>query len=337
MRLGIFDHLDDSGRPLAQHYEERLKLGERYDAGPFHALHLAEHHATPLGTAPSPNVFLAALAQRTKRLRFGPMVYCMPLYHPIRLAEEICMLDQISNGRLEFGIGRGISPFELAYFGVDNDRSREMLQEGVEIVRRALAGGDVHFEGKHYRVDGMPFVLSPKQKPHPPFWYGVGYVEAAERAAQGGMNVISNQVPKVVREVLQAYRARWQALGRDEAALPFLGVSRHIVIAEDGAEALATARRAYRRWRASFVVLWDRHGGFPPGVNLPPDIDDMIAVDQAFVGTPGRVAEGLAQVAEATSANYLACRFSFGDLTFDETRRSLDLFLERVMPDVVRS
>jgi alkanesulfonate monooxygenase SsuD/methylene tetrahydromethanopterin reductase-like flavin-dependent oxidoreductase (luciferase family) len=332
MRLGIFDHLDDSGRPLAQHYEERLRLAERYDAGPFHALHLAEHHATPLGTAPSPNVFLAALAQRTKRLRFGPMVYCLPLYHPIRLAEEICMLDQISNGRLEFGIGRGISPYELAYFGVDTEESREMLQEGVEVIRRALAGGDLRFEGKHYRVDGMPFVLSPKQKPHPPFWYGVGYVQAAERAAAAGMNVISNQVPKAVREILGAYRTKWRALGRDETTLPFLGVSRHIVIAENGDEALAIARRAYRRWRASFLVLWQRHDDAPPSVNLPPDIDDMIAVGQAFVGTPEQVAAGLAGLAEATSANYLACRFSFGDLTFDETCRSLDLFLERVMP-----
>jgi alkanesulfonate monooxygenase SsuD/methylene tetrahydromethanopterin reductase-like flavin-dependent oxidoreductase (luciferase family) len=332
MRLGIFDHLDDSGRPLGQHYEERLKLAERYDAGPFHAYHLAEHHATPLGTAPSPNLFLACLAQRTRRLRFGPMVYCLPLYHPIRLAEEICMLDQLSGGRLEFGLGRGISPYELSYFGIDTETSREMLREGLELIRKALAGGDLHFEGKHYRVDGMPFTLSPVQRPHPPLWYGIGYAEAAERAAEAAMNVISNQVPGVVRKLLDVYRARWQALGRPEAELPFLGVSRHIVIAEDSAEALTIARRAYRMWRANFVVLWNRHGGFPPGVNLPPEIDDMIAVGQAFVGTPECVAEGLAGLADATTANYLACRFAFGDLSYDETARSLDLFLERVLP-----
>ena len=96
MRFGIFDHLDDSGLPLSQHFEARLKLIEAYDRAGFYGYHLAEHHNTPLGYAPSPSVFLAAVAQRTEQLRFGPMVYLLPLYHPLRLIEEICMLDQMS-------------------------------------------------------------------------------------------------------------------------------------------------------------------------------------------------------------------------------------------------
>ena len=106
---------------LADYYEDRLKIVEAYDRAGFYGYHLAEHHATPLGMAPSPNVFLAAVAQRTRRLRFGPMVYVLPLYHPLRLIEEICMLDQMSGGRLEIGFGRGASPIELAIYG---DRSR---------------------------------------------------------------------------------------------------------------------------------------------------------------------------------------------------------------------
>ena len=85
MKFGIFDHMDNSGVSLGQQIEERLRLIEAYDRGGFHAYHLAEHHGTPLGLAPSPNVFLAAVAQRTKRLRFGPLVYMLPLYHPLRL------------------------------------------------------------------------------------------------------------------------------------------------------------------------------------------------------------------------------------------------------------
>ena len=96
MRFGIFDHLDDGGVPLGQLFEERLQLIEAYDRAGFYGYHLAEHHATPLGYAPSPGVFLSAVAQRTRRLRFGPMVYLLPLYHPLRLIEEICMLDQMS-------------------------------------------------------------------------------------------------------------------------------------------------------------------------------------------------------------------------------------------------
>ncbi|MFP6761495.1 MAG: LLM class flavin-dependent oxidoreductase, partial [Rhodospirillales bacterium] len=97
MKFGIFDHMDLGGfENLSAFYEDRLKLAELYDEIGIHAYHLAEHHATPLGMAPSPNVFLSAMAQRTKRLRFGSLVYCLPLYHPIRLLEEICMLDQMS-------------------------------------------------------------------------------------------------------------------------------------------------------------------------------------------------------------------------------------------------
>ena len=104
MEFGIFDHMDHGGQgSLSQFYEDRLGIVELYDQSGIYAYHLAEHHATPLGMAPSPNIFLSAVAQRTKKLRFGPLVYCLPLYHPIRLLEEICMLDQMSGGRLEMG------------------------------------------------------------------------------------------------------------------------------------------------------------------------------------------------------------------------------------------
>ena len=128
MEFGIFDHLDRTGASLADYYENRLKIVEAYDRAGFYAYHLAEHHATPLGMAPSPSVFLAAVAQRTRRLRFGPMVYAVPLYHPLRLIEEICMLDQMSGGRLELGFGRGASPIELDLFRRRSGRRAGNLQ-----------------------------------------------------------------------------------------------------------------------------------------------------------------------------------------------------------------
>lgn len=332
MRIGIFDHLDDSGLPLAEHYEARLRLAERYDAAGFHAYHLAEHHATPLGTAPSPNVFLAALAQRTRRLRFGPMVYCLPLYHPVRLYEEICMLDQMSRGRLEFGVGRGISPIELGFFGIETAVSREMYAEALELIRRALAGGRLSFVGEHYRVEDMPLELAPVQRPHPPLWYGVADPASATRAAAQSMHVITNRPLAEVRGIADAYRARWQTLDRDEAELPYLGVSRHLVLSDDGEEALAIAGRAYRRWRAGFLKLWNEHGMAPVNVRLPPEIDQMIEAGLAVVGTPESVADTLRAQIESTGITYLAARFAFGDLDFDQAARSVDLFVERVWP-----
>ena len=159
MEFGIFDRPDWIQRDLADHYEDRLKLLEAYDQGKFYSYHLAEHHATPLGTAPSPGIFLSAVAQRTKRLRFGPMVFCLPLYHSIRLLEEICMLDQISDGRLELGVGRGISPIEVGHFGLDPQITPVMYREALDLILMGLKGGELTFSGNHYQVCKMPLAL----------------------------------------------------------------------------------------------------------------------------------------------------------------------------------
>src|SRR5437588_13032164 len=110
MKVGVFDHLDRNERPLHAFYEERLKIVEAYDRGGFYAYHTAEHHATPLGHAASPSAFLAAVAQRTQRLHFRPLVYTRPLHNPLRLDEAICLLDQLSSARFDNGVGRGTAP-----------------------------------------------------------------------------------------------------------------------------------------------------------------------------------------------------------------------------------
>ena len=334
MKLGVFDHLDDSGRPLETHYAERLELVERYDQAGFHAYHLAEHHATPLGMAPSPNVFLAAVAARTRRLRFGPMVYCLPLYHPLRLFEEICMLDQMSGGRLEFGVGRGISPIEAGYFGIEADDARGMMEEALALIRQAMTEKTLTFNGRYYQVSEMPIELAPAQQPHPPLWYGVVDPAGAARCAEAGMSLITNRGPADVRQITDAYRAAWQESGGDPADLPLLGMSRHIVVAEDAARALDLARPAYRRWRASFMKLWDQHGMAPINVKLPAEIDQMIESGLAIIGTPGQVADEILTQIEITGANYFATRFAFGDLPQAAARRSVDLFVDHVMPEL---
>src|ERR1700728_782591 len=148
MKFGVFDHLDRDDQPLGDYYRARLEIIEAYDRLGFHAYHVAEHHATPLGMAPSPSVFLAAVAQRTKRLRFGPMVYALPLYHPLRMIEEICMLDQLSGGRLDIGFGRGASPIELRFFGEDPEEAQSTYAEALELIRRGLTQKSLSFEGR---------------------------------------------------------------------------------------------------------------------------------------------------------------------------------------------
>src|SRR5436190_2475094 len=171
--FGIFDHVDRSDEPIGVLYEQRLKLVEAAEAAGFRTYHVAEHHATRLGMAPSPGIFLAAVAQRTRRIRFGPLVYLLPLYTPLRLIEEICMLDQLSGGRFELGVGRGIVPYELAYCGINFLDAQEIYEESLAIVLAGLGGGKLTHQGRHYTYRGVPMELECVQKPHPPLWQGV--------------------------------------------------------------------------------------------------------------------------------------------------------------------
>ena len=109
-----------------------------YERAGFYAYHVAEHHLTDLGMAPSPSVFLAAVAARTTRLRFGPMIFAAPLYHPLRLLQEICMLDQLSGGRLEMGFGRGAAAAEIRFFNVDPGETERLYEQTVAFILEGM-------------------------------------------------------------------------------------------------------------------------------------------------------------------------------------------------------
>lgn len=337
MKFGVFDHLDASGAPLAEFYEKRLQLAEAYDRIGIYALHIAEHHATPLGMAPSPSVFLAAVAQRTKRLRFGPLVYTLALYHPLRLADEICMLDQLSGGRFELGVGRGVSPLEIGYFGFDPAKSQAMYVEAYQVILKAMRESTLTersftFKGEYYNFDSVPFHLEPLQRPHPPIWYGLSNPESAEFAADNRFNVVSNAAPKAVRVITDRYRAEWQKKGNDPKKIPFIGMARHVVIADTDQEAMKLARRAYARWFESFIFLWRLRGATPTFTTYTEDFDAVLKNGQAIVGSPDTVREAIASQVSAAGLNYFLLRFAFGDMTLEESMRSVNLFAGRVQP-----
>ncbi|MFL5098676.1 MAG: LLM class flavin-dependent oxidoreductase [Xanthobacteraceae bacterium] len=331
MKFGVFDHMDDAGVPLAQLYADRLRLVEAYDRAGLHGYHLAEHHATPLGCAASPGLFLAGVAQRTSRLRFGPMVYLLPFYHPLRLIEEVCMLDQMSGGRFQLGVGRGVSPFETIAYGLDFGETQERYHEAFQVLLKGLAAEELTFEGKFHRFDKVPMILRPLQRPHPPLWYGVTIPDNADWPAANDVNIVSLGLRPALRAINDRYRAMRANLGKDDT--PLLGVGRHVVVAESDEAALAIARRAYPRWRQSFRWLFQRHGVEPRIIGIyPPTFDELMALDNGIAGSPATVRDFIAAEIEATGASYIVSWFAFGDMTLDESLRSVALFADEVMP-----
>ena len=330
MDFGIFDHLDRNDLPLNEYYEARLKLIEAYERAGFYAYHVAEHHSTPIGLAPSPSVFLSAIAQRTKTLRFGPMVYALPLHHPLRLIEEICMVDQLSGGRLEIGFGRGSSPTEVKFYGQDPAQAQDIYTEARALILEGLTHKKLTFKGKHFSFKDIPMELEPLQKPHPPMWYGVHSLQAAERAAKQSLNMVSLDSAKDTRSYNDKYRQVWSALHGTKPT-PKLGVSRFIVIAQSDQEALTIARRAYPVWHNHFYFLFYLIGGTPAHPR-PAEFDKMMEIGQAVAGSPQTVRQFLQAQLNETAVNYLVGQFAFGDLSLEESLRTVELFKNEVMP-----
>ncbi len=333
MKFGVFDHVDDSGLPLPDHLEARLQLAETYDRLGFHAYHVAEHHGTPLGHAPSPGIYLAALAQRTRQLRFGPLVYLLPLYHPLRLIEEVATLDALSGGRLELGYGRGVSPIEMGFYGVDMAEQQDLTAETFEVLIKGLTSESLTHEGRFFLFDGVPMVQRCVQQPHPPLWYGTNAPGSVERCARQRVNMVTLLAGEAMHAMISGYRQAYVASGGDPVAMPLLGVGRHVVVAETDAEARALAGPAFARWRASFVQLWEARGGDNPFVrNFPKDWDALVATGAAVAGSPATVRNFIAAEAENAGFTYFLAQLAFGDMPLAAMQRSAELFGSEVMP-----
>jgi alkanesulfonate monooxygenase SsuD/methylene tetrahydromethanopterin reductase-like flavin-dependent oxidoreductase (luciferase family) len=329
MQFGVFDHMDWGGRDLTQQYEDRLQMIEALDRHGFHAYFVAEHHCTPSGRAPSPNVFLAAAVQRTRKLRLGPLVYALSMHHPLRVFEEVCMLDQMSGGRFQLGIGRGISPIEMAFYGVDVPNANRIYLEAYQIIMQAMTAPVLNFEGAFFNFKNVPIEMKPVQRPHPPLWVGTAHAASVDWPAANGINLTCSGTVPEVREITDRYRSKWQGTAE---TMPFVGVSRHIVVAETDAEARDTARRCYSRWISSIMHLWRATGKTPPNLRFPADYDDAERAGYCISGSPSRVRQQVLRQVQESGINYLLCRFAFGDITRAETLLSVELFAREVIP-----
>jgi alkanesulfonate monooxygenase SsuD/methylene tetrahydromethanopterin reductase-like flavin-dependent oxidoreductase (luciferase family) len=347
MKYGIFDYIDmrddlvASRSTLARKFDERLALLVQAEEAGFYGYHLTEHHATPLSMTPSPAIYLAAAARETTRIRLGALLFLLPLYDPLRLIEDLCMLDNLSNGRLDIGVGRGISPYEFQAFGVDFDEVQERYDEVFEILHKGLTQTRLDHCGKRYQYDNVPMVMRPAQRPHPPYWYGLRGDHGPAFAAKHGMNGVTLGGNERIAKIISAFRAAWKAHAAERKAFgtpvatPIAGAVRAMFIAETDAEAERIARPAYKQWYDSLTWLWREHGTMPP-IAISQDYDSARQVGTLVVGSPETARRELTAQAKLCGYDYLVLMLAFGSLTPAEEARSLALFKSEVMPALDR-
>src|SRR5215468_9793822 len=344
MKIGLFDHVEYGDRPLATLFDERLEFVAAAEEAGFYCLQVAEHHATPLNMVPVPGVYLGAIARATKRIHLGPLVYLLPLYSPLRLAEEICILDHLSNGRLEVGVGRGVSPFELGYHKVAHEDSREIFIDAFNCMTTALANDTFSYNGKHYSYSNVPMPLRPLQQPMPPFWYGSSNTTGATWSGEHGMHFVANGPTAYAKVNIDAYREALAKRGGVVVAKPefrggaVIGALRHIVIAETDEEARALAKPNVEYHVEHLNWLRKKHaqneaqvrGLVPRGVTFEEWEKDGMAI----AGSPATVLAEIERQAAELGINYLLSYLFFGTLTLEQAMRSLRLMATEVMPKI---
>ena len=343
MKFGIFDHIDLAGdRALATQFDERLTFAQAADDAGFYCLHIAEHHASPLNMVPVPGVWLAAVARATKRMRLGPLVYLLPLYSPLRLAEEVCILDHLSKGRLEVGVGRGVSPFEMGYHKIKHEDARDIFVDAFNCLETALTSDMFSYESERYSYKDVPMPLRPLQQPTPAFWYGSSNAVGSAWAGEHGMHFASNgptDRAKANIDVFKEHLAKRGAPRHPKAEFKggvAIGVSRQIVVAETDEEAQRIARPASEHHHANLTYLMRVHANDDAlkrfSVPLRGSFEDQMADGSVIVGSPKTVIEKIGAQVDEMGLNYMMAYMFFGTMQLSDALRSLELFRSEVMP-----
>jgi alkanesulfonate monooxygenase SsuD/methylene tetrahydromethanopterin reductase-like flavin-dependent oxidoreductase (luciferase family) len=340
MKFGIFDYIDQRDEPLYKLYDDRMELLQAAEGAGFYGYHVTEHHVTPLSSTPSPTVFLAAAARETRRIRLGALLFLLPLYHPIRLLEELCMLDHLSHGRLDIGVGRGVAPPEFAAFDVDFARSQSDYDHALDVLMQGLTRDRINYQSDHYSFRDVPVPIPPMQRPYPPLWYGLRGEHGPKFAAQRGMNGVTLGPDAMCAETLKLFRQHWASFAEERKAFdspvsaPLVGLMRTMFIADSDAEADRIARPAYAHWYKSLAWLWDLRGIDLP-ISIPQDFDVAKASGALVVGGPQTVTRILESQSERMRQNYLVLMLAFGSLTHTQEMHSLALFRSEVMPHLI--
>ncbi len=335
------DHADIIRRELRQ-VEWSEELG-------FDEVWFTEHHFIDYGLSVDPASLAAAAAARTRRVRIGLAAAILPFHEPIRLAEQMAVVDIISDGRLDVGVGRGNRPAEFRGYRVPQEQSRERFDEAVDILVRAWTEETFAYEGRYYRIPAVRVIPKPVQRPHPPLFQVCVTKDGIESTALRGWPMLNSVLFGPVTQLeanRDVYVETLRKAGRTDADVAALlerwGVSRQIYVADTDAKALEEARAAevwYQESFRKFVVperIEDAHPSLQPGFRAMAERlatvtwEGLVRETLAF-GSPDTVARHL-EYMRGIGVGHVFCWMNFGGLPQDRVRRSMELFAREVMP-----
>jgi alkanesulfonate monooxygenase SsuD/methylene tetrahydromethanopterin reductase-like flavin-dependent oxidoreductase (luciferase family) len=291
MKFGLFGGARARGGPAgdSEGYHDFIRYVVAAEELGFSSVFLVEHHFTGFGQVSASLNLLSYLAARTEKIRLGTAVVVLPWHNPVLVAEEAATLDLLSNGRLDFGVGKGYRPYEFSGFCIPQDEATERFDEAIDIIRQAWTSkGRFSYKGKRWRYDNIVVEPAPIQQPHPPFWMGAGSPDSIRRAAREGYNLLLDQIAPVdvIIDRVRVFREECQAIGRRYDPM-MVGVTRGLQIVHNEEE----RKRAIVTRREVLKNIGDLARG--PGAeryhNIKDDPDAFELDDAPLLGTPEEI------------------------------------------------
>ena len=327
MKCGVLQFFSwpDRSRPLEQVYGRALERIEIMEKTGYDAVWLAEHHFTGYSVCPSVHLMGTHVAARTKRLRIGTGVTLAALAHPLRIAEEVALLDVLSGGRVNWGAGRGFEAREFDAFAVPMAESSDRFREAVEIVLAAWTQERVSFEGRFHRLEDVEVLPKPAQRPHPPTWVAASSEPAIQWAASRGLSILMDphSPHSEIARKLGLYSDFLEKAGHEfgDREIP---IGRLVAVAETDAKAEEIARRG-AQWTAGAYLPKEALAQFS-GKGQPVDAVEHYLQGVVIHGSPERVVDTLLELEEQVPLGYL--------LLSPLSEKTFGLFTDHVLPHI---
>jgi alkanesulfonate monooxygenase SsuD/methylene tetrahydromethanopterin reductase-like flavin-dependent oxidoreductase (luciferase family) len=329
MKFGMFvigDYHPQANKSLDDYYEQILQQVQWAEDLGYECFWFGEHHFDFFGVVPSPPVLMAVAAKRTKKIRLGVAVSLLPYRNPILTAEEYAMVDVLSGGRLDFGVGRGTPP-ELVGFGVKED-NRDLLVESLEVVKMAWNEGRVSYKGKYHGIDGVSLNVTPIQKPTPPFFFAALSEGSYKVAGELGYPILgipyaSCRSLAEVKEKISFYKNTLARSGHNPEKFDVVQCF-HSHVAETDKQAQENARQGMVPYLSARLAI------------RPRDYDELYRDRMIIVGDPNRCVEQIEEIRE-TGTNYIIFMMNFATLEQEKILRSMEIMAKEVIPRLARS